>query len=228
MMLKPYQLLVFDWEGTLGEDTVGQVLRAIDDAAHRLSLGVVNHVLARQSASLGLVGVISKLFPFASIHQQEQLLNEVHTLLANDAVERCLIPGAKTLVEQVVHAGFDVAIATNKGHASLQRVLRATGFDAYFKVTRSAGQVPPKPCPQMLEELMAAFDVNAANTLMLGDSVLDIEMARACGVDAVGVDVYQLNGSALLEAGASTVCVDYQQVADFLKLNQVTGEGRSS
>lgn len=216
-MNKRYQLVVFDWEGTLG-DTLGQVLSAIANAVERLHFGELDVQLARQHVAFGLSMAVQKLFPHLSIYQHEQIIQEVQLALATTTTNVCLIPGAMQVVEAIKQAGMDLAIATNKGQHSLQRALHITGLDAIFTTTRSAGQAPAKPCPQMLEEIMDEVGVLASQTLMVGDSVSDIEMAIQAGVDAVGVDFYYQQDLALREAGAIAVFDDYRQLANFLNL----------
>lgn len=216
-MGKPYRLVVFDWEGTLG-DTLGQILDTVATEARRLNFGEIDEELARQSVELGLVKAVKKVFPHLSLQQQEQLLLAVHHSLVSRTTHVYLIPGTKEVARQLHRAGINLAIATNKGHQSLQRILHASGLDEFFKVTRSAGQTPPKPCPQMLEEILAEFDVGIHETLMVGDSVTDIEMAKNLGVDAIGVDFYHQQEAALRAAGAMEVFDDYQRFAAYLQL----------
>ncbi|KTD24520.1 MULTISPECIES: HAD family hydrolase [Legionella] len=217
-MGKPYRLVVFDWEGTLG-DILGQILNSVSTEARRLQFGELDEQLARQSVGLGLVLALKKAFPHLNEEQQEQLLLAVHQSLVARTTEVYLIPGAKKMAERLDNAGIHLGIASNKGQQSLQRVLHASGLDKLFKVTRSAGQAPAKPCPQMLEEIMDTYGVSAKETLMVGDSVSDIEMAKSIGVDAIGVDFYHQQEAALLAAGALAVFDDYQQLAEYLQLN---------
>lgn len=216
-MNKPYRLVVFDWEGTLG-DTLGQILNTVATEAERLNFGELDEQLARQSVELGLVLAVKKTFPHLNEQQQEQLLLAVHHSLASRTSEVYLIPGARDIAERLANAGIFLAIASNKGQQSLQRVLHASDLDQLFKVTRSAGQVPAKPCPQMLEELMEEFGTNTSETLMIGDSISDIEMAKSIGVDAIGVDFYHQQEAVLRAAGALDVFDDYQQLAEYLHL----------
>ncbi len=220
-MKKRYHLVVFDWEGTLG-DTLGHVLNTLVTQAARLSLGEVDESLARQYVVLGLAKAIHKLFPTLSLHQHEQLLLAVQESLSITSPDACLFPGARACVEELHQAGVALAIATNKGPHSLQRALQDSGLDDLFKVTRAAGQVPPKPCPQMIEEIMTVFGVFPSETLMIGDSVADIEMASRAGVDAIGIDFYHQQRAALLEAGALVVFDDYKTLAHYLQ--QSNGE----
>lgn len=216
-MGKPYRLVVFDWEGTLG-DTLGQILNTVATEAKRLQFGELDEQLARQSVELGLVLATKKVFPHLNEKQQEELLLAVHHALAARATEVYLIPGAKGIAQRLHDAGIYLGIASNKGQQSLHRVLQVSELDQLFQVTRSAGQASPKPCSQMLEEIMAEFDVTAEETLMVGDSVTDIEMAKNIGVDAIGVDFYHQQEAALRAAGALEVFDDYQHVADYLQL----------
>jgi len=216
-MVKPYRLVVFDWEGTLG-DTLGQILNTVANEAKRLQFGELDEQVARQSVELGLVLAMKKTFPHLNDEQHEQLLVAVHHALASRTAEVYLVPGVREIAQRLHDAGIYIAIASNKGQQSLQRVLHASELDKLFKVTRSAGQSPAKPCPQMLEEIMGEFDVSANETLMVGDSVSDIEMAKYIDVDAIGVDFYHQQETALRAAGALEVFDDYQEFASYLKL----------
>ena len=216
-MNRCYRLVVFDWEGTLG-DTLGPILKKIADAAKRLQLGEFDERIARQYVVLGLTMAVQKLFPRLSIYQHEQLLQAVQESMLTASTHVCLFPGALQMVQHIQEAGIDVAIATNKGQQSLQRALQVSGLDVFFKITRSAGQAPPKPCPQMLQEIMDVFGVDAVQTLMVGDSVSDVEMAKQIHVDAVGVDFYHQQEANLRAAGALDVFDDYQQLARYLQL----------
>lgn len=218
-MTSSYRLVVFDWEGTLG-DTLGQILNTVAVEARRLGLGEVDEQLARQYVGFGLVVAVKKTFPHLSLAQHAQLLEAVQVSMVSRPMDVYLLPGAKEIVKQIYSAGIDVAIATNKGHHSLQRALQASKLDEFITVTRCAGQVPAKPCPQMIEEIMDVCGVSTKETLMVGDSVTDIQMASFAGVDSIGVDFYnqQAQDMELRAVGALDVFENYQQLANFLKL----------
>lgn len=219
-MSNPYQLIVFDWEGTIA-DTLGLILHTVTTEANALGFGDVDPLKARKYVDIGLVQALKKLFPHLSDAQQEQLVQAVHHAMVSRPAEVCLIPGAREFIQKVRSANIDIAIATNKGQQSLLRALHVTGLDDVFKVTRSAGTVPAKPCPQMLQEIMDEFAAAPSSTLMIGDSVTDIEMARSIDVAAIGVDFYHQQSIALMDAGAVAVFDDYQLLAEFLKLPDV-------
>jgi phosphoglycolate phosphatase len=166
-MSNPYQLVVFDWEGTIS-DTLGQIFHTIAFEANRLGFGQLDPTHSRKYVGLGLIQALRKLFPDLSLMQHEQLLHAVQQAMVSRSIDMCLIPGARDFIQRLHDAHINLAIATNKGHQSLLRALQVTELNTFFKVTRSAGQVSPKPCPQMLEEIIAEFDGTPESTLMIG------------------------------------------------------------
>ena len=216
-MSRLYDLVVFDWEGTLG-DPLGHVLTLLEEQAKILSFPSFDEQLARRCVVLGLDRAVKKLFPTLALYQHERLLNGVQNALHANHGEHCLFPGATQLIVQMQQAGIQLAIATSKGPQALQRALQLTGLDAFFSVTRAAGQAPGKPCPQMLEEIMTVFGVPSSATLMIGDSVADIEMASLAQVRSIGVDFYHQQADALRTAGAYHVFDDYAQIGRYLAL----------
>jgi len=218
-MSKQYDLVIFDWEGTLS-DTLGQVLNCVAEEARRLGFGELNEDVARQSVELGLVHAIRKVFPDLSLQQYEQLLEAVQQSLMSRHSDVYLIPGAKAIVQRLHKAGVTMAVATNKGSQSLQRAMHITGLDDYIKYSRSAGQFSPKPSPEMVEDLLLELAIPVENALMVGDSTSDIDMASSIGMDAIGVNFYHKNPSELLTAGALQVFDDYELLADYLQLSK--------
>jgi phosphoglycolate phosphatase len=217
-MKNPYRLVVFDWEGTLS-DTLGQILNVIVSESKRMQFGDVDLGMARRSIVLGPVVALKKLFPHLSAQQQSDLLQAAQHAMLSNSDEICITKGARDVLHAIKQAGIQLAIATNKGQHSLMRDLDASNLDSLFDVTRSASQAPPKPCPQMLEEIMAVCGVSPEETLMVGDSVSDIEMAVQIGVRAIGVDFYNQNEPSLRAAGADDVFDCFQQLADYLELS---------
>jgi phosphoglycolate phosphatase len=80
-----------------------------------------------------------------------------------------------------------LAVATGKSRPGLDRSLRQTGLDQFFHLSRCADEAHSKPHPDMLQQLLAHTGVPASRALMVGDSILDLQMANAAGVAAVGV-----------------------------------------
>lgn len=216
-MRSSYHLIIFDWEGTLA-DSLGQIIHTIAKEAQASGFDVIHPELARQYIHLGLAATLKKALPQLTLTQHEQLLYQVQQALVAKSPDVFLIPGAKKFIEQLQKTNVSLAIASNKSQPSLQRALQASGLDEVFKITRSAGQTPPKPDPQMLREIMDIFNVDPEKTLMIGDSPADMEMAHHAKVTAIGMDFYRQQEAALKAAGAKKVFAGYQQLAVYLGL----------
>lgn len=214
-MKQPYRVVIFDWEGTLG-DTVGAVLCAIARATEVCHFREFDESLARRSLGLGLPLLLKKLFPELSCYEQSQLLEQVQYELSISKMAVYLVPGARELLEALAQAGCKLAIATNKRDTALQRDLTATQLNDLIQVTRSADQTEPKPSPQMLEEILMHFNVTASEVVMIGDSETDMQMARAIGVDAIGIDTTSQHAQSLSLAGAQAVFSNYADLMKFL------------
>ena len=213
-----YQLIVFDWEGTLS-DPYGAILSVIAKSAEQLGHPVFDKTIAYQKMELGLAMVLKQLYPDLNPHDQENLFSMIQQEIMHHSNDVCLIPGAFETVKALYEQNIITAVATNRGQNSLQRALQISGLDAYIKLTRCAGQCASKPAPDMLQELMWESQIPSANTIMIGDSVSDITMATACHVPAIGFDVtYQLK-SELEAAGATTVLHNYNELNAYLNLS---------
>ncbi len=216
-MKQPYKLIVFDWEGTLG-DPLGHVHSALSQEAKALSLGAYDMLSARKYVSLGLDKAVKKIFPGFQLPQYERLLLGVQQALMLSHTDVYLFEGAKQCIEKLHKAGVLLAIATNKGQQSLARTLDVLALKPFFAMTRAAGEAPPKPSPDMLADILETLGVLPEETLVIGDSPSDIDMARALNVAALGVDFYHQHTDALKQAGAVDVLYDFKQIETYLGL----------
>ena len=218
-MLKRYQLVVFDWEGTIAENGLGYMLIALATAAERFHLPACDLHTARATIRYGLPSAVKSLFPMMSLHQQEDFCAEVQKALFDASAKLALISGVEEVIRTLHKAGMQLAIATNKSKQGLAHALQVSGLEPYFHTSRTASETPAKPCPQMLEEIMAECDIGPENTLMVGDSASDMEMAHALGVYAIGMDFFQIEEPTLRAAGANDVMHDYTQLLQYIKDN---------
>ncbi len=98
-----------------------------------------------------------------------------------------LFPGAQAMLAGLKARGHILAIATGKSRAGLTRALDNTGLRPLFAASRCADQCASKPAPDMLCELMEELGTDAVDTLMIGDTVHDLQMAAHAGVQALAV-----------------------------------------
>jgi phosphoglycolate phosphatase len=184
-MPKQFELLVWDWDGTL-MDSAATIVASIQAASRDIGADEPSDEAARHIIGLGLNEAIAALFPDMKIPDYHRLAERyrVH-FMAQDA-EIPLFAGAGEAIREFHAAGFLLAVATGKGRRGLDRVLDHTGLRPYFHATRCADESFSKPHPQMLLELMERLGATPDKTLMIGDTSHDLQMAANAGVPSLG------------------------------------------
>jgi phosphoglycolate phosphatase len=109
-----------------------------------------------------------------------------HHYLSQDH-ELSLFAGARELVEELADNGCLLGIATGKSRLGLNRALEASALKDFFHSTRCADECNSKPAPDMLLEIMEELGASPDQTLMIGDTTHDLQMARNAGVGALAV-----------------------------------------
>ncbi len=185
-MAKRYDLIVFDWDGTV-MDSTAIIADSIQQACRDLDLPVPDDDTARHVIGLGLMQALHYAVPGAPEEKYEELVARYrhHFLARHDTIP--LFEQARETIVELHEAGFQLAVATGKNRNGLDRALELTQMGKYFHATRTADRTFSKPHPAMLEELMDELDVPPERTLMIGDTTHDLQMAINAGVDAVGV-----------------------------------------
>jgi phosphoglycolate phosphatase len=202
---KSFDLLVFDWDGTL-MDSAGHIVDSIRAAAHDLDIDLPPEQRARHIIGLGLVDALTYLFPSLPRADYPRLAERYrYHYLAGDH-KLSLFAGADQGIRAMHAAGFSLAVATGKSRQGLDRSLGASGLAVFFHASRCADEGLPKPHPDMLIYLMKTLGVDPRRTLMIGDTTHDLEMARSARVSALAVG-YGAHARANLEAHEPVACV---------------------
>ena len=181
-----YRLLAFDWDGTLADSTA-LIAAALQQACRDLGLAVPGDEAARHVIGLGHADAIRHLAPQLEpgLHTRFSERYGVH-YMAGDA-EIPLFVGVREMLAELDERGFLLGIATGKSRRGLTRALAQHGLAHHFVVSRCADEGFPKPHPDMLLALMDLAGVTPDETLMIGDTTHDLELAKNAGVSAVAV-----------------------------------------
>lgn len=185
-MATRYDLIVFDWDGTV-MDSTAVIAGSIQAACRDLGLPVPSDEAANHVIGMGLAGALRHAVPDAPEEMVEPLVERYrhHFLARDNAIP--LFAGAREAIADLHYAGRQLAVATGKSRNGLNRALQATGMRPYFQATRTADETFSKPHPAMLLEIMDELGVVPERALMVGDTTHDLQMARNAGVDAVGM-----------------------------------------
>jgi len=199
-----YELIVFDWDGTL-MDSAGLIVHCVQEAARDIGVTPPTPSQARSIIGLGLGEALREALPQLPSHRHTELAARFrHHYLARDH-ELQLFPGAAAMVERLAARGRRLGVATGKSRQGLQRAMEQSCLRRFFDAVRCADDCPSKPHPQMLLELMQEIDVAAERTLMIGDATHDLTMAREAGVAAVAVS-YGAHERQRLQAAQPLYC----------------------
>lgn len=211
-----YELVVFDWDGTL-MDSAAAIVTAIMAACRDLGLPEPPEARARHVIGLGLSDALRHAVPELAPADYPRMVERYrHHYLSRDH-ELTLFPGALAMIEELAGGGRLLAVATGKSRLGLDRALAHSGLKTYFHATRCADECFSKPHPAMLEELMAELGVACGGTLMVGDTTHDLLMARNAGVDGLAV-AFGAHPREALEAEASVgIVATPQELAAWLR-----------
>jgi len=213
-----YELLVFDWDGTL-IDSADTIVHCIQSACRDLGLPVPDDARASHVIGLGLHDALAYAVPGLSPADYGSMVARYRKHFLERDASIPLFRGAASLLSEARDRGHVLAIATGKSRAGLERALGNTGLAPLFAASRCADQCAPKPAPDMLLELMDELGTGKANTLMIGDTAHDLQMAEYAGVPAVAVS-YGAHDRAQLVARSPLACVDsIEELGQWLKRN---------
>ncbi len=185
-MTRRFDLLVFDWDGTL-MDSTAVIAAALQAACADLGLPVPSEERARHIIGLGLYDAMRHILPNVPPSIYPQIVERYGAHFRAREESAPLFAGAETALAALEDAGHLLAVATGKSRRGLDRVLERTGLGKRFDATRCGEEAASKPAPAMLLELQSELGVSKERTLMIGDTTHDLQMAQNAGVAALAV-----------------------------------------
>jgi len=205
-MPRPFDLVVFDWDGTV-VDSTAMIARSIQKAAADLGLRVPSLERASHVIGLGLRDALAAAVPDLAADRIEAFTERYrHHYIAIEQ-EIVLFSGIRELLVELTESGAVLAVATGKSRRGLDRSFAATGLGMFFAESRCADETHPKPHPAMLHEITAALAMSRQRTVMIGDTTHDLAMARSAGTASIGV-TYGAHPRAQLVAEGALALVD--------------------
>ena len=213
------QLAVFDCDGTI-VDSQNSIVAAMHAAFEQYSLDPPSAESVRRIIGLPLIEAIALLFPKgqAEVHLK---LREGYREAYSSARERGrihepLFPGLGDAIDMLESAGWILGVATGKSHAGLVNTLQSHSLLERFFTLQTSDKAAGKPSPDMLFKAMAETGADPRNTVMVGDTSFDMEMARNAGTLAIGVAWGYHNVDDLIAAGATAIVHSYAELPDIV------------
>lgn len=213
-MKNRFDLIIFDWDGTL-IDSIDWIVNCIQQAAAFYQCPIPVPQAAKDIIGLSIENAILQLFPHINIELRQQLASHyAQTFFSRPISRGDLFTGVYEMLQNLKQDGYRLAIATGKKSTGLEKALAATGVADFFCTSRCSDQTASKPDPLMLNQIMAELSVEKQRALMVGDSVHDMQMAKNAGIAAIAVSCGAHSADTLLHY-EPLLCLDYP--TDLLK-----------
>jgi phosphoglycolate phosphatase len=186
MARKQFDLIVFDWDGTL-MDSTATIVRCIQASARDLGLPVPDEKAASYVIGLGLQDAMQAALPGLDPKYYPRIVERYryHYLTKDQGLT--LFEGVREMLADLSQQGYFLAIATGKSRVGLNRALDTVKLMSVFDATRCADETFSKPHPAMLQEITRELGQDMKRTVMIGDTTHDLQMAQNAGAAGIGV-----------------------------------------
>ncbi|WCJ63704.1 MULTISPECIES: HAD family hydrolase [Agrobacterium] len=204
------KLVLFDCDGTL-VDSAGLIHAVMSETF--ADFGKPRPDISQTKAIIGLTLDIAIARMLGKTHVDDEALamtqryREVyHPLRERQEMTTPLFDGIASLIDTLSKRD-DVLIGavTGKGRRGLTHILETHGLADHFIVSRTADDCPSKPHPAMVMECCHETGMVPADTVVIGDAIYDMQMAKAAGAKAIGVAWGYASVEDLWKAGADAV-----------------------
>lgn len=213
-----YDLIIFDWDGTLADST-GRIVDSMQRAANECGLPKVPDSAVQNIIGLGLPEAIKTVWPNVNVEQMEPMRNAYARYFVTDSlVAMQLFAGTESMLDRL-KVKRKIAVATGKSRKGLDRILHDLNLTSTFNITRCADETRSKPDPQMLHEILSELSVEASRALMVGDTSYDLDMAFAAGVDSIGMSHGAHAEDILWACGPQAICHSITELENWIEIN---------
>ena len=218
MTTRNFDLIAFDWDGTL-YDSTQIIVRCIQAAVKDVGGTVPTDEAAGYVIGLGLVQALAHAAPDVPQDKYPLLGERYRHHYQLHARDLSLFAGALPLLEALKARGYLLAVATGKSRHGLDEVLQTVQLKGVFDASRTADKTAGKPDPKMLHELMAELGTTTRRTLMVGDTTHDLQMALNAGCPSLGVSYGAHESTAFAALKPLHIAHSVQDMHDWLLEN---------
>ncbi len=213
------RLAIFDCDGTL-IDGQASICEAMEAAFAAFDLAAPDRNEVRRAVGLSLPLAVRRLLPEHDTRMHHAVADAYkqafRTARSEGRISQPLIPGIFGVLEGLRAAGWLLAVATGMSDRGLTHCLATHDITDMFVTLQTADRHPSKPDPSMVNAALFEAAADADDTVMIGDTVFDMEMARLAGVRGIGVNWGYHAPQDLLAAGAEFVAGDPAELGEYL------------
>ena len=218
MRPRQFDLIAFDWDGTLFDST-GLIVRCIQDAVRDVGGTVPTDAAASYVIGMGLMQALAHAAPDVPAEQYPLLGARYRHHYTAHQHDISLFEGVLPMLADLKSRHHWLTVATGKSRRGLDEALHAVELQGLFDGSRTADETAGKPSPLMLEQLMREFGVDPGRTLMIGDTTHDLQMAVNAGCASVGVSYGAHEPDAFDALAPRYVAHSVRELHDWLRSN---------
>jgi phosphoglycolate phosphatase len=211
-----FPLIIFDWDGTLADSTA-VIKRALQSAAGDCGYPIPSDADAAFIIGMALQPARARAIPTLRYEDLAKLIERYRFHFLASEHEIILFDGVTKMLSMLNESGHTLAVATGKSRRGLDRAFDTLGLREFFATSRCADEGFSKPHPGMLHAVYDATGFDPAQSVMIGDTTHDLQLAANAGCAAIGV-TYGAHTVSLLRSERSLALVDsVHELHDFLK-----------
>jgi len=212
--------IIFDFDGTIG-DTQRHIVECM-----KLTLNYAGLPIPEESKIVQLIGLpldetFRRLTDLDAAHVDE--LTDIYRKHFNDTMKDVQpFPHVVETMKRLRENGFIIAVASSRGHHSLQTLLDRFGILQYVSlIMGNEDVVEKKPAPEMVLKILDLTDAKPSEALVVGDAVYDIEMGQRAGCLTCGVSYGNNSREQLRQQGADYIIDDFADILEVI--NKIFG-----
>lgn len=199
------RLVIFDLDGTL-LNTIGDLAEAANRMLAERNLPQHDYATYRTFVGNGISRLVERALP-ETMRSTEEVAAARNEFLAyyieHIDCKSCPYEGIPALLATLQERGIQMAVASNKFQEGTERLVRSFFPTIHFEaVFGQRPEVPLKPDPAVVNEILSLTAIDPSEALYVGDSGVDMRTARAAGVRSVGVSWGFRQRAELIEQGA--------------------------
>lgn len=216
------EMVLIDLDGTL-VDTAPDLALCVDLMMERLGMPKRGEEATRKWIGNGVARLVKRALVNSTDGEPDEMLyKEAHEVFLdlykeNVCVKSQLFPGVKKGLSYLQEKGLKIGCVTNKPEAFTIPLLKKLGIYDVFGIVVSGDTLPAKkPDPAPLLHAAEFFGVKPQTALLIGDSINDVQAARAAGFMVVCVPYGYNHGQDINDAKPDAVIETLGHIQDVL------------
>lgn len=204
------KLVLFDCDGTL-VDSAGLIHEVMARTFEDFGLARVSLDATKGIIGLTLDIAIARLMHQSHVDDRALAMTAHYKKIyggvrAEMDFREPLFPGIQALIATLsARESLILGAVTGKSRRGLDQICASHGYEKTFFVSRTADDCPSKPHPAMVTECCFEAGIDTKDTIVIGDAIYDMQMAKSAGAAAIGVSWGYASVSELIEAGADHI-----------------------